>query len=144
MMGTDAKGNVHDIAGKFAGHDRSDPESGLGTAADSPAEARYRQAAAKFWEEQLPAMLDARGRAQDAQLDLARAEAVMLNPKAVEMRFAWRDDERLGFPDEVYDAGGKPLDVSLDTELDLFDDYDEARSRFFLDEQGRFIIPIKP
>ncbi len=144
MRGTDAKGNIHDMAGKFAGHDRSDPESGLGTVAASPPEVRYRQAAAKFWEEQFPAMLDARSRAQDAQLDLARAEAVMLNPKAVEMRFAWRDDERLGFPDEVYDAGGKPLDVSLDTELDLFDDYDEARSRFFLDKEGRFIIPIEP
>lgn len=143
-MSPDANGNIHDIAGKFAGHDRSDPESGLGTSADSPAEARYRQAAAEFWEQQLPEMLEARSRAQDAQLDLARAEAVMLNPKVVEMRFAWRDDDRLGFPDEIYDAEGEPLDITLDTELDLFDDYDEARSRFFLDEEGRFIIPIEP
>ncbi|WP_137771989.1 MULTISPECIES: hypothetical protein [unclassified Microbacterium] len=142
-MSTDANGNIHDVAGKFAGHDRSAPEAGLATTAESPAGVRYRQAAAEFWEQQLPAMLEARSRAQDAQLDLARAEAVMLNPKAVQMRFAWRDDDRLGFPDEIYDAEGEPLDITLDTELDLFDDYDEARSRFFLDEEGRFIIPIE-
>lgn len=142
-MSTDANGNIHDVAGKFAGHDRSAPEADLVTTAESPAGVRYRQAAAEFWEQQLPAMLEARSRAQDAQLDLARAEAVMLNPKAVEMRFTWQDDERLGFPDEIYDAEGEPLDITLDTELDLFDDYDEARSRFFLDDEGRFIIPIE-
>lgn len=142
-MSTDANGNIHDVAGKFAGHDRSAPEAGLATTAESPAGVRYRQAAAEFWEQQFPEMLEARSRAQDAQLDLARAEAVMLNPKAVQMRFAWRDDERLGFPDEICDAEGEPLDITLDTELDLFDDYDEARSRFFLDDEGRFIIPIE-
>lgn len=142
-MGTDAKGNIHDTAGKFAGHDRSAPETGLGSAADSAREDRYRQAAAEFWDKQFPAMLDVRSRAQDAQLDLARAEALMLDPRAVEFRFAWRDDERLGFADEIYGSDGEPIDITMDTELDLFDDYDEARSRFFLDDEGRFIIPIK-
>lgn len=141
-MVTDASGNIHDRSGKFAGHDRSAPESELGAHEGSEQRAAYRRALTEYWDKQVPRMLEARSRAQDAQLDLARSEVLMLNPNVVEMRYAWRDDERLGFPDEVYDADGELIEIGLDTQLDLFDDYDEARSRFLLDDHGRFIITI--
>lgn len=141
-MVTDASGNIHDRSVKFAGHDRSAPESVLGAHEGSEQRAAYRQALTEYWDKQVPRMLEARSRAQDAQIDLAWAEVLMLNPNVVEMRYAWRDDERLGFPDEVCDADGEPIEIDLDTQLDLFDDYDEARSRFLLDDHGRFIITI--
>lgn len=90
----------------------------------------YDSAYNDHWGHDLDRLNAAESAAQEAQLDLVRAEIAMEDPRVVSAEIEW-DSEwgALGRPSRFLDADGEEIDlgVETDTSLDMWDDFDEVR-----------------
>lgn len=134
---------VRDSSGKFDEKVLSAPEVQLGVATVTPEE-RYNAAQENFYGSALDELREAKKKAQAAQLELVRAEILAQNPNIVEAHYDWDDEnDCMTSPTHGVDSDGNEVELDIDNQLDLFDDWDEARKvHFKRTDVDTLVVPI--